>query len=412
MALWSNQGHRHLPSKSSKIVWDAIDGFGRNWRKLDKYLRDGTHDRLLDRAVSSIRGSNILHPFWYYADGWGDISVTSSFYAWLETFQKEAEAVQKLKQMQKTWLPRKIDIKFREHVVHDGVLMREGTFRTCAHEILHLLPTESLEARALFVSPLNHSNIVPTGPTVVLLAGTGEHGYSRRLTSLAIPLASQSGISSVILESPFYGSRRPRNQVGSKLRRVSDLAVLGRVTIEETSSLLRFLTEESKSPSLAVAGISMGGLHSAMTAALTPLSIGVVSWLGPPSAAPVFTDGLLSRFCEWKRLQNELGNSALAKDVMRRVLGLTDINNFPKPVDGSRGIFVIAQNDLYVPADVSISTWHAMSQDKWKGSRVVVIPGGHVSGALFGAQTLRKCIRRVLNVSQEDPFALNETSNE
>jgi len=148
----------------------------------------------------------------------------------------------------------------------------------------------------------------------------------------------------------------------------------------------------------------MGGLHSAMTASLSPARLGVVSWLGPPSAAPVFTEGLLARFCEWKRLQSEVGNNAAAKDVMRRFLGLTDIANFPGPVDPKRGIFVIAENDLYVPTEQSINSWHAMQQEKWRGSRVVVIPGGHVSATLFGAQTMRKCIANVLNVSTEDPF--------
>lgn len=33
----------------------------------------------------------------------------------------------------------------------------------------------------------------------------------------------------------------------------------------------------------------MGGLHAAMTSSLTPFPLASVSWLGPPSAAPVFT---------------------------------------------------------------------------------------------------------------------------
>lgn len=37
------------------------------------------------------------------------------------------------------------------------------------------------------------------------------------------------------------------------------------------------------------AGNSMGGLHAAMTASVTPeLSLGVASWLGPPTADHVF----------------------------------------------------------------------------------------------------------------------------
>ncbi len=49
-----------------------------------------------------------------------------------------------------------------------------------------------------------------------------------------------------------------------------------------------------------LSGTSMGGLHAAMVASLTPAPVGVVSWLGPPSAAPVFTRGVLATHgMEW-----------------------------------------------------------------------------------------------------------------
>ena len=42
----------------------------------------------------------------------------------------------------------------------------------------------------------------------------------------------------MVLESPYYGSRRPAGQEGSRLLHVSDLLVLGRATIEESLCLL------------------------------------------------------------------------------------------------------------------------------------------------------------------------------
>jgi len=306
----------------------------------------------------------------------------------------------------RTWLPRKVDIEYGEKIVHEGVVIREGVFQTPAMEIKHRLPAESLQARALFVTPekVGSNDVITQGPAVILLAGTGEHGYRRRLSTVALPLAKQSGISSIILESPFYGTRRPPNQIGSKLRQVTDLALMGRVTLEETCSLLRLLSEDYSINNLAISGVSMGGLHSAMAATLSPLPVGVVSWLGPPSATPVFTEGLLSRFCEWKRLQTELGTKALAKDMMRQVLGLTDIANFPPPVDPTRGIFVIAENDLYVPKDLCMNMWLSMQQGQWRGSTIKLVPGGHVSATIFGAKAMRRCIEKVLNVREGDPF--------
>lgn len=46
------------------------------------------------------------------------------------------------------------------------------------------------------------------------------------------------GIATMVLESPFYGSRKPHYQFASQLQRVSDLLTLGRSTIEESLCLL------------------------------------------------------------------------------------------------------------------------------------------------------------------------------
>ena len=73
---------------------------------------------------------------------------------------------------------------------------------------------------------------------------------------------------------------------------------MGAATIEEVGlfgcgepqsrSLLYYLREQGLGP-LVVGGISMGGLHAAMVAALTAFPLGTASLVGPPSAVPVFT---------------------------------------------------------------------------------------------------------------------------
>ena len=52
-----------------------------------------------------------------------------------------------------------------------------------------------------------------------------------------------AGIGSLILESPYYGSRKPLGQRGSKLLHVADLIKLGATTILETVCLIRLLRE-------------------------------------------------------------------------------------------------------------------------------------------------------------------------
>lgn len=51
-------------------------------------------------------------------------------------------------------------------------------------------------------------------------------------------------MATLALESPYYGSRRPPYQEGSKLVRVSDLLTLGRTTIEESLYLLAWAQRE------------------------------------------------------------------------------------------------------------------------------------------------------------------------
>jgi hypothetical protein len=400
--------------RAHRLLWRSLDRLASPWRSLDVLL-DGKHDRMLDLLLGSVRASNGVR---YYKDGWGDVNVPVSFYAWLGTYGSVARA-------NDVWLPRSIDAQLgapREEA--PGVLVRHGSFaspgrrahtharlhsrgtdsrarprRGAALEIRALLPSESRTAHIKLVTPAPPNSLAGTPGAaaaskglVVLLAGTGEHGFHRRMAFASVPLAMR-GISSIILESPYYGLRKPPEQRGSKLRFVSDLTVLGRTTIEETCSLVKWAHDELGVRNISVAGVSMGGLHAAMTAALSQLEVGAVSYLGPHSAAPVFTQGLLSKFIEWKCLQRELGEGGdSAMQVMERFLALTDIANFPSPHRPDRAVFVVAAEDQYVPSDECSKRWLEMQQTRWHGSQVVVVPGGHVSATVFGSHNFRHCV--------------------
>ena len=55
------------------------------------------------------------------------------------------------------------------------------------------------------------------------------------------------GVATMVLESPFYGARRPAEQQGAKLLHVSDLLTLGRSTIEESLFLLSWAQKQGLS---------------------------------------------------------------------------------------------------------------------------------------------------------------------
>ena len=65
------------------------------------------------------------------------------------------------------------------------------------------------------------------------------------------------GVSSIILENPFYGLRKPKDQFRSSLQQVSDLFVMGAALILESLVIMNFVDREGFCPIVAH-GISMG----------------------------------------------------------------------------------------------------------------------------------------------------------
>ncbi|GFR48319.1 hypothetical protein Agub_g10201 [Astrephomene gubernaculifera] len=148
------------------------------------------------------------------------------------------------------------------------------------------------------------ASAVAEGPAcVVHLAATGDQTFGRRLR-LGFPLLKDN-ICTLVLESPFYGARRPAAQRGSKLLRVSDLLTLGWATIAESLNLLHWLREEGYGP-LGMCGLSMGGVHACMTAGLYPGDVAVTPLLAPRSAAVAYCDGAMRAVMAWEPLLKEV----------------------------------------------------------------------------------------------------------
>lgn len=158
-----------------------------------------------------------------------------------------------------------------------------------------------------------------------------------------------------------------------RFNRVSDLPILGQATIEEAKSLLTYFQKHHGYSHLVIAGSSMGGLHAAMVASVFPGEVGATAWLAPPSAVPVFADGLLSASCNWDSLYKQhelqmldkmmLGHGVAssnedafvdedpvqqAKKRMRLFLSITDIDNFNPPKRADAVVFVVGTEDEYI----------------------------------------------------------------
>lgn len=233
-------------------------------------------------------------------------------------------------------------------------------------------------ARFLLVEPFKKRD----STLVIHLAATGDHGYNRRLFCFALPLASY-GISSVILENPYYGNRKPAHQVGSKLAHVQDLLLLGFATILECISIAKYFSEDYGYANVCFTGLSQGGLHAAMAASLYPLPVATVAAFSPHSAVPVFTDGVLRQSCSWSGLtatlkealitetlnnhaekdNNDLSkvreyfhrlsqvdryedrNQQLVQYQLSTALEMSDIRHFPQPANPKAAILLAGEND-------------------------------------------------------------------
>lgn len=168
----------------------------------------------------------------------------------------------------------------------------------------------------------------------------------------------------------------------------------------------------------------MGGLHAAMVASVFPGEVGALAWLAPPSAVPVFADGLLSASCNWNSLYKQhelqlldkmmLGRGVTtstatelsyededpvqqAKKRMRMFLSITDIDNFLPPKRADAVMFVVATEDEYI--GFTEPQW-ARLRAKWQPAHFRYLKTGHVSGILLEQDTFRKTILEVIDMVQ------------
>jgi len=268
----------------------------------------------IDIAYASIVHQLGITKRFFQEGGFGDLNVVN-FHEDLSSFDSWPP---------KHWQDIKIDWRrsrgssfgglglVRPHKSDEMYSILRGSFTTpCTGTAYSALPFESRLAHAGLILPKNPA---PGRPVVLHLAATGDHGFGRR-EALAIPLAMK-GIGSVILESPFYGMRKPKGQSGAKLRFVSDLLLLGRATIEESLFLLNWLSDQGHTK-LGISGLSMGGVHSCMVAGLFPQELALTPLLAPRSAAAAYCNGALFHATGWKKLTDDVQQR---EDELRAVI--------------------------------------------------------------------------------------------
>uniref|UniRef100_A0A8C7WWV9 Abhydrolase domain containing 18 n=1 Tax=Oryzias sinensis TaxID=183150 RepID=A0A8C7WWV9_9TELE len=130
-------------------------------------------------------------------------------------------------------------------------------------------------------------------------------------------MIKEAGIASLLLENPYYGYRKPKDQLRSSLKNVSDLFVMGGALILESTALLRWLEREGYWP-LGMTGISMGGYMASLAVTNWPKPIPLVPCLSWSTASSVFTTGVLSKAVNWSQLEKQYAvNSVYEKEIIQ-----------------------------------------------------------------------------------------------
>ncbi|XP_046665154.1 protein ABHD18 isoform X1 [Homalodisca vitripennis] len=203
----------------------------------------------------------------------------------------------------------------------------EGHFRSpFVHYLPGLLPVESENAHFQVILPKKWASEYYK-PICLHMAGTGDHYFWRRRQLIAKPLLKEAGISSILLENPFYGLRKPKDQVRSVLHNVSDIFVMGGCLIMESLVLFHWCERQGLGP-LGVTGMSMGGHMASLAATNWPKPLALVPCLSWSTASGVFTEGVISGAINWEMLKNQFQSDEIYKATLQKMVSIIEDDAF------------------------------------------------------------------------------------
>lgn len=290
----------------------------------------------------------------FFPQGFGDAALLQSLMKTSATFSAATD----------------LEITWTEEWETPNAKHQKGSFATpFRHEAF---PKECHKASVELVLPKSASD---PPPICLHFAATGDTGLVRRRNLMAVPLA-QMGIASLILENPFYGSRKPSRQRGFSPTHVLDLWSMANATVSEGVTLLSWLKRQGYDAK-GVTGISMGGYMAGLVGSCYEGEVCVIPCLAPHSGASVFTEGVLAKACNWKALAADAPPQTDPKTFLHEILSGTDARLFSPPQRTDACILVAGRYDAYVPP-YSAKILH----EHWSGSEIRWLDTGHV-GAFF-----------------------------
>lgn len=199
----------------------------------------------------------------------------------------------------------------------------------------------------------------------LLMAAWNDHGYDTR-QHLADELLGR-GFGSLLLEIPYYGTRRTVGADEQPIQTVADFARMGLGAVVEGRALLSRFRGEFQ---MGVSGYSMGGNIGAMVGATAGFPVAMAPLAASHSPGPVFLDGVISNGIQW----DELGGFAAQNRKLRDALTSASVLRLPVPPWSPAAVLVAARSDGFVPHS-AVQALH----DHWAGSELRWQRGGHAT---------------------------------
>ncbi|XP_034103218.1 protein ABHD18 isoform X1 [Drosophila albomicans] len=220
-------------------------------------------------------------------------------------------------------VPRDYPVEITKKKKYSDSTLIEGNFMTPLE--LHLpgvVPEAAQKAYFQLLIPNKWIN-EEHKPVCIHLAGTGDHFFWRRRNLIAKPLLKDANIGSIILENPFYGLRKPVDQIRSNLHNVSDIFVMGGCLILECLVLLHWCERNGFGP-LGITGLSMGGHMASLAATNWPKPLVLVPCLSWSTASAVFTTGVMSQSINWDMLETQYYSDGQFRERLSKMVTIID----------------------------------------------------------------------------------------
>lgn len=133
----------------------------------------------------------------------------------------------------------------------------------------------------------------------------------------------EGNLGAIILENPFYGTRKPADQSASSLHNVSDIFVMGGCLMLESLTLLNWCEKMGLGP-FGITGLSMGGHMASLAATNYPKPLVLVPCLSWSTASAVFTEGVMTHSINWDVLETQYYADGEYRETLSKMVTVVD----------------------------------------------------------------------------------------